>query len=641
MADVDNRIDHARVDWDASAPRSISFGDIYFSESGLDETRHVFLDGNQLRRRFKTADRFTIGELGFGTGLNILAAWRLFSEIAPPAARLRFFSVEKHPLTRADHARALSAWPSLSTHSQKLLDAYPSASRGFHRIRLDDRTTLLLLIGDAQSLLSALNAQADAWFLDGFAPSKNPDMWSAPLFAEVARLSAENATLATFTVAGGVRRALADAGFAVEKREGFGRKREMLTGRLVRRPAPASSPEPWFRAAGDLRLSPGARVAVIGAGIAGASLAHELSAAGLNPILIERERVAAGASGNPAGIIMPRLDLGDGPTQRFHVAAYLDAVARLQSLPRLFNQGGVEQRAQSADDKDRLLRVAASGLLPPEHMTHDGHSVFFPKGGVVDPAAYCATLAGDTPVIRAAALRIRDAGERKRVDLDDGATVDADAVVIANGVDALRFAAARGLPLQRVDGQIDWFPGAPAIPNAIAFGPYAAPAPGGGVVIGATYEKAALPLCPAPSPVATRANLAAIAGALPELSAILENALSKPRAASRCQTPDRLPVAGPLPDWGFYGAAYDDLRLGRRRDFPSGEMARGAFIVTGLGSRGLVTAPLCAASIAATLTGAPDPLEREVGAALHPARFFIRDLRRGRIIAGGHGSDAL
>jgi len=202
-------------------------------------------------------------------------------------------------------------------------------------------------------------------------------------------------------------------------------------------------------------------------------------------------------------------------------------------------------------------------------------------------------------------------------------------VVIANGLDALRFAEARTLPLSGSAGQIDYFPEAEPPEHAHAFGPYAAPAPNGGAIIGATYAPIAIGAEARFTLEATNSNIAAVARTLPAFAATLNAVQSLPRASIRCTTPDRLPVAGPVPDWGFYGAAYDDLRTGKRRQYPRGEMRPGLFILTGLGSRGLVTAPYAAALIAAEMSGAPT--DSTILQALHPARFFIRDLKR----AGG------
>ncbi|MHA7871650.1 MAG: FAD-dependent 5-carboxymethylaminomethyl-2-thiouridine(34) oxidoreductase MnmC, partial [Hyphococcus sp.] len=374
----------------------------------------------------------------------------------------------------------------------------------------------------------------------------------------------------------------------------------------------------------------------IGGGIAGASLARALLHAGLSPVVFERTAPASGASGNPAGLIMPRLDAADTPAGRFHASAYLYTVQLLQRLQEtthaaLFNPCGVVLHATSERERKRQSTLLAQHALPEGWIAPEKDGLFFPQGGVVHPPSFVRTLLGATPVRTESVMRIRraDAGWRIETGSNAGAAIF-DAVVIANGLDALRFGQARSLPLAGAAGQVDWFPDISAPETARAFGPYAAPVRDGGLIIGATYAPIAISAAPSFTAEATDTTIKAVARTLPSLAARLDAKASRPRASVRCVTPDRLPVAGPAPDWGFYGGAYDGLRTGRRTDYPDGVMLEGMFILTGLGSRGLVTAPLAAAMITAEMTGAPAPVDFAVAEALHPARFFVRDLKRGK-----------
>ncbi|HBS33733.1 MAG TPA: bifunctional tRNA (5-methylaminomethyl-2-thiouridine)(34)-methyltransferase MnmD/FAD-dependent 5-carboxymethylaminomethyl-2-thiouridine(34) oxidoreductase MnmC [Parvularcula sp.] len=637
------KIEFATVDWEAGAPRSIFFDDIYFSGDGAGETRHVFLDGNDLEARFAGAPRFTVGEVGFGSGLNVLSALSLWRRVRPANARLEILSFEKFPLHPDDFRRAALAWPQFAEDCAAVAGGYPPPIRGFHRLDLGGGANLTLAFGDAGDLLPLAEARVDAWFLDGFAPAKNPDLWTAAIFAEIARLSAPGATAATFTVAGAVRRGLAGAGFTIEKCAGYGRKREML--RAFLRPSPGSAGEekrkshsqmsrraPWHPASQDAPLAPGAHVAIIGGGVAGAATANAAALAGLNATIIDPAGIAQGASGNPAGLLMPRLDIGAGAPSRFFIAAYLHAlgtIARLEARgARLFNPCGVLAPALTGEDAQWAEKALAAELLPSNYIEARGSALFFPQAGVVDPPAFCAALAEGAALVRARAVRIETRAESALIRLDDGRALEAGAVVIANGAQALNFVQARTLPLTRIAGQIDRFADAPGLALAHAFGPYAAPAPDGGAVIGATYAALAAGEAPRPSLDATRANIAAVARALPDFAAVLEPLRAAPRASVRCQTPDRLPLVGPAPDFDAYGAQFDDLRFGKAREYAQGRLVPRLYFLTGLGSRGLVTAPLCAAMIVAEMTGAPAPVERPVAEALHPARFFVRDLKR-------------
>lgn len=221
------------IEWtERGTPRADAFGDVYYSDAdGRAESVHVFLDGNALPKRWRGAARFTVAELGFGTGLNFLSALALWRKRAAPGAVLDYVSFEAHPLRAEDLRQALSVWPDLSEDAEALASDWPPP-RGFSS-RAVGQARLTLAIGDANDLLPQWEGLADAWFLDGFNPAKNPDLWGAELMAEVGRRTAENGTFATYTAAGWVRRNLIAAGFDVRKSAGYGRKREMLVGSAV------------------------------------------------------------------------------------------------------------------------------------------------------------------------------------------------------------------------------------------------------------------------------------------------------------------------------------------------------------------------------------------------------------------------
>ena len=272
-----SQVEWSRVEWNQGQPYASAFQDVYFSsDNGLLETEYVFLEGNQLSARWQNlkANTFTIAETGFGTGLNFLCATKLWLETAPQEAVLHFISLEKYPLNIADLTCALQLWPELQEFSKPFLAEYENLLptellnkaltlnkeppinkelplnkiQDFNQRKsvmlFDNRVQLTLLIGDATDCLKTINlekfslqssrsAAVDAWFLDGFSPSKNLDMWQSALFEQMAKLSNKNTTFATFTSAGAVRRGLIAAGFAVNKKVGFGKKREMLLGNFL------------------------------------------------------------------------------------------------------------------------------------------------------------------------------------------------------------------------------------------------------------------------------------------------------------------------------------------------------------------------------------------------------------------------
>lgn len=626
--DQNTPFNKAILDWDANAPRSIFFDDIYFASDGPAETDHVFLQGNNLSDRFANTDRFAIGELGFGTGLNFLAAWDLWNRTQKKeGAHLTFFSIEKFPLSSDDLQKAVTAWPQFKALSDRLIASAPPLTAGLHSIAISKDVSLTLAYDDVLSALKTMAGTVDAWFLDGFAPSKNPAMWQEDVFEEIAAHSAPKATFSTFTVAGKVRRGIEASGFSIERRPGFGRKREMLAGR-IEKPLPKATAAPWFSLNKVKKIKPGANVVIIGGGIAGASLAYSLRRIGLKPRIADPAGIANGASGNPAGLIMPRLDLGETAPAQFFKAAYLYTIRLLmENTEEYFNPCGVTLKASSEEEKLRQQKIIDNDLLPEGWITATDEGLFFPQSGVIDPVAFCHSLAGDTEIIERACERVSHNGDFVEIEFDNGSHRQFDAAIIANAHAAKKLAPSRTLPVSGVAGQLDLFPKAPSIPSAIAAGPYIAPAPGSGVIAGATYKKIDGDQQPAPSNEASMENVAAVKALAPQLD--LSNEAPSPRVSVRAQTPDRLPIAGPMPDWEAFGADYDGLRTGKQMAYGDATYQPNIWILNGLGSRGLVTAPYCAILIASMMTGQPVAATKPVLNAIHPGRFFIRALKRG------------
>ncbi|WP_374665944.1 FAD-dependent 5-carboxymethylaminomethyl-2-thiouridine(34) oxidoreductase MnmC [Acinetobacter sp.] len=323
MADA---IQTAELDWHTvdgiDVPVSKQFGDVYFSkDNGLLETRHVFLNGNDLPERLaqlQDFEYFSVGETGFGTGLNILALWQLWQQVRPDNhSRLHAISVEKFPLSKADLIRALNAWPELQPLAQQLIAQYPLPIAGCHRLSFpDERFSIDLWLGDAHDAFPAMarTQQVHAWFLDGFAPSCNPDMWEEKVLSNIVRLSGWGSTFSSFSVAGVLKRGLKQHGITISRPRGFGHKREMLKGIwLPPAPdldaaAPADPAAPQKKTA--LEAWPAFQqrhIAIIGAGIAGLSCAWALAQRGHQITLFDRTAPLAGGSGNPLALLNPKL----------------------------------------------------------------------------------------------------------------------------------------------------------------------------------------------------------------------------------------------------------------------------------------------------------------------------------------------
>lgn len=577
---------------DDGSPRSGRFGDVYFSkDDGLAETRAVFLDGCGLPDVWVGRADFTVAELGFGTGLNIVALLDLWRRTRPENGRLHIFSIEGFPLTRDEAARALSAWPELAETANAVLAVWPAGTPGFHRLDLPQWNAAIdLAVGDAAWALEQWSGSADAWFLDGFSPALNPGMWSPEILALIAARSAPGARVATFTVAGAVRRGLAEHGFVVEKKPGHGRKRERLEAHLPS-PAPTAKSPP--------------HIAVIGAGIAGASVTRALIASGARVTVIEAEHPGAGGSGFPAALVTPRLDAGDALIAGFHAQALERAGALYRALPDAVIAEGVLQLEQAPRDAVRFDKIAAQALWPAGSMMrldaaacaaclgrplHSG-GLLMQGAFALRPSKVLEPWLSGAERLTAAVAALRPEGQTWIL-LDAGGAVllKADAVVLTAGWGTADLTP--DPPLAPVAGQADWVEGPTTRP--VAWGGYAVPT-GDGLLYGATHDRGLTDTLPTAD--ASTRNLATLRAILPSLSTEVETApaSSHARKAVRATTPDRLPVVGAL-DAGLH-------------------------ILTGLGSRGFCVAPLLGEHLAARIMNQPSPLPNTAAERLAPGRF--------------------
>lgn len=646
---------HASLDWDEQGqPLSSQFADVYFSnENALAETRYVFLANNQLPERFAalTADQqLVIGETGFGTGLNFLCAWQLFDQHAASGARLHFVSVEKYPLNKADLQRALALWPELAPYAEQLLAQYVALHPGFqHLVFVGGRIVLTLLIGDALALFSQLDAQVDAWFLDGFAPAKNPDMWTPELFAELARLSHAGTTIGTFTSTGYVRRRLNDAGFKMKRVPGLGKKWEVLKGSFIGEPKAAE--KPWFARPPQ---PAGARTAlVIGAGLAGCATAASLAQRGWQVTLLERHAaIAQEASGNPQGVLYLKLSAHHTTLSRLIVSGYGHSRRLLEQLDKGtdWDNCGVLQLAFDAKEAQRQAQLAAT--FPADLLTNLNKSaaetragiplpaggLFYPDAGWVHPPALCALLSQQPNIqlqLHQEALELRRDGDRWQAWNGEQLLASASVVVLASAAEIKGFTQSAGLPLKRIRGQISRLPATAAsraLNTVVCAEGYVAPVRQDEHTLGASFDFNSDDLSLNSADHAS--NLQLLEDISPELSSALNAAALDPehlqgRAAFRCTSPDYLPIVGPLADAAAFSEAYAVLSKDARQvpDTPC-PWLDGLYINSGHGSRGLITAPLSGELIAAWLNNEPLPVPADVAQACHPNRFALRTLIR-------------
>ncbi len=617
-------------------PFSETYNDIYHSaDGGPGQARHVFLHGNDLPCRWRGKERFIILETGFGGGINFLATWAAWRDDPARCGRLHYLAVEKHPFHAGDLARLHEHWPEFRHLSRELCAGWPPLMPGFHRLEFaSGRVVLTLLLGEAETLLRRSDARVDAFYLDGFDPKKNPAMWSPGLFHRLARLAAPEATLATWCVSGEVRESLQEAGFQVEKRPGFGRKRHMLAGKN----APRMPTHPATSA--DDR-----RAVVLGAGLAGCAGAERLAARGWSVTLVERHSTpAAEASGNLAGILRPLLSHDDNLASRLNRACFLYARRTCAALegagfsPRR-DLNGVLQIARDAAHEQRMRDILAAGDYPEDYAqfldrdaasrrlgSATAHGAWlFPGGGWVSPPSLCRALiaaAGErlTLLFGHDVARIeRDAANWRVLD-GDGKIIAAAPILILAGGASLR-GLAPGLPLAPARGLVSHIPQGclPELHLPVCREGYLTPAVDGVHCLGASYAYE--------EGKETRVeehagNLARLEGILPGASGALDPAGLGGRVGYRATTPDRLPLIGALAD----------IRILPPRDIQLKHMPRqeGLHGLLGLGSRGLVWATLAAEILASRIAGDPAPVASDLLDAIDPARFLLRAHRRGQ-----------
>ena len=676
-------LDCAKLNWlDNGTPEATDFDDIYFSrQHGLEETRYVFLEQNQLNSRWQVLDKnqpgtFTIAETGFGTGLNFLAAWQLWQQTAPSHWRLHFISVEKHPIRLEDLRRALNNWPELKAQADALLAQYPTLVPDHHCLCFG-QVTLQLFLGDAvegfkqyldtdhPNFAANYGPKVDAWFLDGFAPAKNPDMWCDDLFTHIGQLSKTGTSCATFTAAGSVRRGLIAAGFTMRKVTGYGSKREMLCGSFDQFPktdkpfrkkgvkAPWHLP-PVFKPQTDQQKT----VAVIGAGLAGATAAYAMAERGWKVSVIERhEKPATEASGNPQGILFTKLSHQTGMLNLFTLHSYLFAARFYRQLSQ---QGGL---AEGDYDFCGMLQLAYTNKWKKqishlqqafaEHQDlaqfYDSQSaselaglklehpaVFFPKGGWIKPARLCEQLLNHPRIslkLQSEALSLENDNEKWHVMGEQAKSLlQADAVIIANSHDAKQFAQTEALPLKSIRGQVTTIPEQnQALRTVLCHEGYISPANNGRFCLGATFDnhdqEAAV------RTTDHQRNLQSLEQAAPSffpqgVTHFDEEELGG-RVSFRCTSPDYLPLVGAVPKLDQFEQDYAPLRKNAFSDIPiKGSYYPGLYINAAFGSRGLSSAPLCSELLAALINHEPRPVSRDMFMAIAPGRFKIRSLTR-------------
>ena len=679
---------HAQVHFNESGtPVADHFDDVYFSnDSGIDETQHVFVAGNDLAERWQQwrNPTFVIAETGFGTGLNFLVAMRAFNEFRAanpdhPLKRLYFITTEKFPLPQQDMQRALEAFPALKDEAQALASLYPMGLEGCHRLHFDNHsTTLDLWIGDVHELLpqwhSPVNGLIDAWFLDGFAPSKNPDMWTDALFSQMARLSKTGTTFGTFTAAGIVKRGLAGVGFTIKKRNGFGRKRDMLTGvfdqdhenvqHKLRLPA-----GPYYRYVNG-SLDKTSKVAVVGSGLAAATACLALVKRGIcTTLYFDGDTLASGASGNPQGGFYPQLHSEASIASRIQAHSFLYARQAYDHTIEHAKACGLADVAHdfcgviqlSFNDKvaERQNKLAAADVWPEAlikpvnskevsdiaNLALPYSGLYIGLGGWLSPPQLVTamieealqsgklTLKPNHTYVSHEAVETTKQRVQIRFNLDSAENeevITADHLILTLGAGAVNASDFDSLSLRPVRGQVEAIPTQMPIEQlntVLCHKGYMTPVFEGRHALGSTYVKNDLSTDVRGDE--TEMNLATHEQALANTDIV--QALQhdgKARAATRLGSPDHQPVVGALHNFDSLKELYTMLGVGKPLTSAPVLPSSVVSTLTCLGSRGLTTAPLMAEVLVSSLCKEPLPLSNDLLNAVNTSRFMTREAIR-------------
>lgn len=581
-------------------PRSEQFDDIYFSvENGLEETKHVFLNGNNLPHAWEDKDSFVIAETGFGTGLNFLSAWKLFEETTAPHQTLDFISVEKYPLTPEYIGRALSHWADyFKGRIEVLCDHYPLRIEGFHRLKISPQITLTLIFDTAEAVLPQIEAAVNCWFLDGFTPSKNPAMWTPKIFEQMARLSVGGTSFSSFTAAGDVRRGLQTAGFSVQKTKGFGRKREMISGVFAGEKTAMKKP------------AKPKNIAIIGGGLAGTACAYVLKQYGFNPVIYEAgASLAAGASGNSTGFYAPRFNSQRDAISNFFIPAYTQFI-------RLARQAGEEIEYDpcgelhfiNTPEKQKRFDLLVKNCGWHEDHVHfvdaeeastlagikiDEGALYLPDSGSVNPSKLCKFYAEGVEV-------------HLNTKITDLSALDADAIILCNAYSVKDFDCLDWLPLESVRGQISILSQTEKSKNLkchIHFGGYLSAAREGVHKCGATFQK-----WYDHTDLMAEDHAANIYNAKQNISTLSNENLEVQGgwAGIRAVSQDRFPVVGAVPDT-------DNI-----------------YVSAAFGSHGIVGSLAAAHYLADIMRQGVKSLPINTLKALNPQRFIDRAQKKGQ-----------
>lgn len=650
-------------------PVSEQFDDIYFStQDGLAESEYVFQEGNQLWMKWQshTLPHFVIAETGFGTGLNFLAVAEKFSEFRQQfpehgLQRLYFISFEKFPLTAEQLKTVHSSYPQFAEFSQKLTACWQPHQTGCQRYHFG-AIYLDLWFGEMAESLVQLgdyhNQQIDCWFLDGFSPEKNPEMWNAHLYQQMFRLTRNGGSFATFTAASAVRRGLQAVGFEVKKRKGFGKKREMLWGEKPQESEASELKFPYYAQSGK----PTQDIAIIGGGVASLFCAYSLLARGKQVTLYcQDSELGANASGNLQGAVYPQFSDDDERNVRFYLHSFDYALQRYTALAEQFEfeqatcgvalyayNDKTEQKLQKLIeqewDRDLFHWLTAEQLSEKIGLPVPKGGAFIPHGGWLSPKqlvqnGFAYLQQCGLKVVLNHSVEKLEQHQGKWQWQHHGQWIAHETVVLANGHQLKQFVQTDGIPLYPVRGQVSHIPTNPtlsALKTVLCFDGYITPSSAqGNHCVGATHlrDNADVSF----SLAEHQQNFAKFSQNLTDCDWVetADFSANQGRVGIRSAFRDRMPMIGLVPNFAEqkrqYAKLYEQLR--RHEPIETAVFYPNLYMISGLGARGLTTAPLLGELLASQICAEPLPLSEEIWQVLTTNRSWIRQLMRGKTVA--------
>ena len=655
------------------------FDDIYFeSESGYQQSNFVFIQKNQIVLRLQAAKQtFIVAETGFGTGLNFLLTLQAYQKAqqtsAVQLAPLHFISVEKYPLSKEQLVQSLSIFPQLQTLALSLTNSYPDCpveefAQEFQTTFLNGQVRLSLIFDDAAQGFSSLKCSkkglVDAWYLDGFTPAKNPDMWSKDLFFQIGRLAKDQATLTTFTVAGFVKRQLRDIGFRLEKLLAQGKKKEMLL--AVMQNNPITNKGYYLRP----RITKPQHVSIIGGGIASACAAYALTKQGVKVTLYCKDTsLAQGGSSNAIGALYPLLHQQEDDISSFYQQAFWRAKALYTEIAEkgfsfahqwcgllevsykealIKRQRAFESLNTWPNDLIHGVNAKQASDLANIDLAYGG--LFMPNAGWISPqdlvkqifnaakATSRLKIMTDTHITKIRQVtntRSNESGTSWSLTSNQG-EFNASVLVICGGADAIKIEQLKSLPLTATRGQVTSMKSNKQInklSTVICHKGYLTPENKGIHCIGATFQKNDTNITT--NKADDDYNLTMLDKCLPELSSTIdwqEQDISSNKARLRCMSQDHLPLVGAVPDIKEHVHAYPHLAKDKNWKYSqTAPCIDNLYVLLGLGARGLCSAPLAADILTAELCGSPYPVDNKMLFNLSPNRFIIRDIIKRKI----------